>query len=34
MTLIDRDALLAEKDNYVSSAWGEAITVSDIENAA
>ena len=34
MTLIDRDVLLAEKDNYVSSTWGDAITVSDIENAA
>ena len=34
MTLIDRDVLLAEKDNYFSSTWGDAITVSDIENAA
>lgn len=34
MTLIDRDVLLAEKDNYVSSTWGDAITVNDIENAA
>ena len=34
MNLINRDIFLAEKDNYVSSAWGDAITISDIENAA
>lgn len=34
MTLIDRDILIADKDNYVSSIWGDAITISDIENAA
>lgn len=31
--LIDADALIADKDNYVSSTWGDAITAQDIDTA-